>query len=89
MPLPANSTNVSTIMEQAAGSIFPKRDVNELTLTYKGKDLKEGLKTLKQVMGSSFGKTESCMMILSSKSAIEMEYMDQELAVFGTKAGGN
>lgn len=35
------------IMDQVASSIFPKRAVNELTLTYKGKDLKENLKTLK------------------------------------------
>ena len=37
-------------------------------------------------MGTSFGQAASCIMILSSKSAIEMEYMDQDLAIFGTKA---
>ena len=36
-----------------------------------------------------FNKIESCIMILSSKSLIEMEYMDQELAIFGTKVGAN
>ena len=36
-----------------------------------------------------FNKIESCIMILSSKSEIEMEYMDQELAIFGTKVGTN
>ena len=40
-------------------------------------------------MGSMFNKIESCIMILSSKSLIEMEYMDQELAIFGTKVGAN
>ena len=40
-------------------------------------------------MGSMFNKIESCIMILSSKSPIEMEYMDQELAIFGTKVGVN
>lgn len=89
MMLRANSTTVQMIMEQVASSIFPRRDVRELTLTYKGKDLKESLKTLKQVMGSSFNKVEACIMILSSKSQIEMEYMDQELAIFGTKIGTN
>ena len=38
-------------------------------------------------MGSTFGKTDSLIMILSSKSSIEMEYMDQDLAVFGSKLG--
>ena len=58
MKLRANSTTVQMIMEQVASTIHPKRDVNELTLTYKGKDLKENLKTLKQVMGTAFGKIE-------------------------------
>lgn len=74
-----NSTTIQTIMNHCADTIFPKRDLNELTLTYKGKDLKENLKTLKQVVGSAFGKNGQngpYMMILSSKSAIEMEYMD-------------
>lgn len=53
-----SSTTLQTIMDQAATTIFPRRDVNELSLTYKGKDLKERLKTLKQIMGSQFGKVE-------------------------------
>ena len=85
MKLRANSTTVQMIMEQVASTIHPKRDINELTLTYKGKDLKENLKTLKQVMGTAFGKIDQCVMILSSKSSIEMEYMEQDLAIFGTK----
>lgn len=76
-------------MEQASTTIFPRRDVSELSLTYKGKDLKEKLKTLKQVMGTQFGRVESCMMILSSKSTIEIEYEEQNLAVFGTKIADN
>ena len=35
------STTVQMIMNQAATTIYPRRDVNELSLTYKGKDLKE------------------------------------------------
>lgn len=70
-----SSTNIGAIMDQAATTIFPARDVNELTLTYKGKDItKEKMKTLKQVMGSQFGKVDACKMILSSKSDIELEY---------------
>jgi len=76
MTLRVNSTTVQMILDSVASTIFPRRDVNELTLTYKGKELKEKLKTLKQVMGTAFGKVDSCMMILSSKSSIEMEYMD-------------
>lgn len=75
-------------MNKCAETIYPKRDISELTLTYKGKDLKEHmLKTLKQVMGSTYGKAESVIIILSSKSSIEMDYMEQELAIFGTKTG--
>ena len=47
MSMRANSTTVQMIMEQVSTTIFPKRDISELTLTYKGKDLKEPLKTLK------------------------------------------
>lgn len=36
-------------------------------------------------MGSAYGSVDSVIMILSSKSAIEMEYLEQELAVFGNK----
>ena len=38
-------------------------------------------------MGSTYGKAESVIIILSSKSSIEMDYMEQELAIFGTKTG--
>ena len=40
-------------------------------------------------MGSTFGKVDSIIMILSSKSAIEMDYIDQELAIFGSKVASN
>ena len=76
-------------MDQVSSTIYPKRDIRELNLTYKGKDMSEKMKTLKQVMGTSFGKVDSIIMILSSKSAIEMEYMDQELAIFGSKIETN
>ena len=41
MTLGGNSTTIKMIMEQVATTIVPTRDVNELSLTYKGKDLKE------------------------------------------------
>ena len=52
--------------------MFPKRLSNELILLFKGKDLKQDLKTLKEVVGNSSEVT----MIISSKSSIEMEYED-------------
>ena len=48
MTISANSSTVQSIMNKCAETIYPKRDISELTLTYKGKDLKEHmLKTLK------------------------------------------
>jgi hypothetical protein len=43
--------------------------VNELNLVHKGKDLKEHLKTLKEI-----SKEPLIIMILTSKSEIELEY---------------
>jgi hypothetical protein len=53
--------------------IFPSRPIRELNLVYKGKDLKEPLKTIKEVCAQS---NAPIIMILSSKSEIELEYED-------------
>lgn len=55
--------------------IFPSRPLRELNLVYKGKDLKEPLKTIKEVCASS---NSQIIMILSSKSEIELEYEDMQ-----------
>lgn len=54
MTLNIDTTTIETVMNQVAQTIFPKRPVRELQLLYKGRELKEMLKTLRQVMGSAF-----------------------------------
>ena len=45
-------TSIEQIIHSCAGSIFPKRAVSELNLVYKGRDLREPLKTLREITGS-------------------------------------
>jgi hypothetical protein len=51
--------------------MFPKRVSSDLTLLYKGKDLNEDLKTLKEVVGSN---PTPVTMMITSKSNTELEY---------------
>jgi hypothetical protein len=66
--LPSDTT-IQTVLQQCAESIFPKRPVRELNLTYKGRDLKEPLKSLREISTQ-----QPMLMILSSKTEIELEY---------------
>jgi hypothetical protein len=47
LTLSVDSTTIEMVMNQLAQSIFPKRPVRELQLLYKGRELKEMLKTLR------------------------------------------
>jgi len=71
--VPAVKTTIENLKEQVASTIFPKRKAKELSLMYKGKDLREGLKTIKEVVGT-FQNTQPVIMILTSKSLLELEY---------------
>ena len=52
MNLKVNSTTVKYLLDHLSENIVPLRPSKELFLTYKGKELKEPLKSLKQIMGS-------------------------------------
>lgn len=73
LAMPSNTT-IGEVMEKCAGKIFPSRPLRELNLVYKGKDLKEPLKTLKEVCSTQ----GPIIMILSSKSEIELEYEEMQ-----------
>ena len=85
MNLKVNSTTVKYLLDHLSENISPPRPSKELFLTYKGKELKEPLKSLKQIMGGQYGQVQQIVVILSSKTAIEMEYENQEAAIFGVK----
>jgi len=51
--------------------MFPKRVSSDLTILYKGKDLNQELKTLKEVVGSN---TKPVTMMIAAKSKTELEY---------------
>lgn len=53
--------------------MFPRRLPHELNLIYKGKDLKEMIKTLKEVCT-----VQPILMIVTAKSEIELEYESLE-----------
>ena len=55
--------------------INPKREVRELSLTFRGKPLDAPLKSLFQIVENYSG-NEKIIMYLSSKGSIEMDYLD-------------
>lgn len=71
--LPCNTT-IQQVLSQCANQLFPQRNVKELLLVYKGRDLREPLKTLKEVCSLN----GPVVMILTSKSEIELEYEEMQ-----------
>ena len=69
--------------------INPKREVRELSLNFRGKPLEEMLKSLKQIIEKPDPSGKPTIMMVSSKSAFDLELLDtMEAAQGGTMTTG-
>ena len=65
------STKIGQIREEIANAVHPKRVASEISLMHKGKDLKEDLKTLKDLgLGPN---DHQIIFIISAKTQLEMD----------------
>ena len=81
LPFPG-STNIQQLKEKLSTEITPTKPPLELTITCRGKIIEDRLKSIKDVIGSS-SDGQPVKIMLSSKSAIEMEYVDANEAATG------
>ena len=83
----SSSYTIQQVKEEVSVMINPKREVRELSLTFKGKPLEENMKTMKQVIGTLPTDGRPSIMFLSSKSPTELEYQDLADAAMGGNLG--
>ena len=68
------STKLGDVREQVAKSIHPPRHPKEISLLYKGKDLNEDLKTLKDL---GMTPEQQANVIVSLRSQFEMDEQEK------------